>query len=920
MSKRIFYIILFSTAAGLILLYIFFFRTKSNLENLNAFKAVPHSTPVVLKINDPIHFLHLNNTNELINAISTIDSSSTIHKNIIDFTQFINKNEQFYKFLKGKELIVTFNYSGKENINTLTILTLESRSDNDISNKIISYFKEDNSVSIQSRKYNKATITEITKGRQQYFITNTNGLLLFSTKSLLIEEAILQLNLETVENDKELNPLLKTVSKQSDFNLFINHKQIDHLLSKYSSNSLKTKTSLLKTYSGWTELDINVDDNKLSMSGFTNGNQLDNYSANVVLNQQSVNSKIEKILPHSTTFYLSLCLSDAEKYFTDYQSYLDKRNLFLMRENLLLSMEKETGFRMQDVFQDMLEQEVALAGINADQSSPSANKVWIVETKSGSTALNQMIEIQNNYVKNKKLSSSEWIKKYQIDNQTSFNIYQFPYPGLPKTLFGQIFSEMNANWFAVYNNYLIFGDSYITVTKALHSNVLGENLSSNIDYNIFKSNLSARSNITFYCNTSISIPIADLIFNNKVSELIKNNEELRKFKSFAWQVTATGDMLYNNSCLLYNPVVNSKPQTIWQSHMETAFEFKPKFVTNHYDPQNKEVVLVDLNNKFYLINNVGRIIWQIQLESAIKGEVQQIDYFNNGKLQYLFNTQNKIYLIDRNGNSVKNFPITLRSNASSGVSVFDYDNNKDYRFFVACSDQIIYAYSKDGSLLNGWNKFKTDHIVNYPVQHFRVDGKDFIVACDKMKDYILNRQGTIRVTTNEVYQHSANNSIYLEERTKTHEPRMVTTDTNGSLHFTYFDGKHEILNLPKCSEYHYFTAANINSDPEMEYLISDGNQINIFNTKGKVILKQKFDYPVSYSPNIYNFSKDTKKIGVTCKDENKIYLFDIKGKLHSGFPLDGDTQFSIGFISDEMSNFNLLVGSPGGYLYNYYVE
>jgi hypothetical protein len=42
--------------------------------------------------------------------------------------------------------------------------------------------------------------------------------------------------------------------------------------------------------------------------------------------------------------------------------------------------------------------------------------------------------------------------------------------------------------------------------------------------------------------------------------------------------------------------------------------------------------------------------------------------------------------------------------------------------------------------------------------------------------------------------------------------------------------------------------------------------------------------------------------------------------MHEGFPLNGCTEFSIGLISSERSNFNLLVGSPDGYLYNYYVE
>ena len=83
---------------------------------------------------------------------------------------------------------------------------------------------------------------------------------------------------------------------------------------------------------------------------------------------------------------------------------------------------------------------------------------------------------------------------------------------------------------------------------------------------------------------------------------------------------------------------------------------------------------------------------------TINSEIFQVDYFRNGKLQLLFSTRNELYLIDRNGNFVEKYPVKLRSPATCGLSVFDYDNNRDYRLFIACEDKHIYAYTKEGNL------------------------------------------------------------------------------------------------------------------------------------------------------------------------------------------------------------------------------
>ncbi|WP_346862145.1 hypothetical protein [uncultured Draconibacterium sp.] len=47
-------------------------------------------------------------------------------------------------------------------------------------------------------------------------------------------------------------------------------------------------------------------------------------------------------------------------------------------------------------------------------------------------------------------------------------------------------------------------------------------------------------------------------------------------------------------------------------------------------------------------------------------------------------------------------------------------------------------------------------------------------------------------------------------------------------------------------------------------------------------------------------------------------MFDSNGKLHDGFPLSGNSEFSIGKLTN--AQLNLVVGSSEGSLYNYILE
>jgi hypothetical protein len=429
--------------------------------------------------------------------------------------------------------------------------------------------------------------------------------------------------------------------------------------------------------------------------------------------------------------------------------------------------------------------------------------------------------------------------------------------------------------------------------------------------------MASRSSVYFYLNFSKAFNLGPYYLNEDAFASVKEHEEMfRKFYALGWQISSNSGAFLNNLYLRFDPVMKIDPQTVWQSKLDTTIWIKPQIVTNHNDRQNKEVIVQDNANNLYLINKEGVRLWKVKLSDRILGDVYQVDYYRNGKLQYLFNTKDKLYLLDRNGNHVAKFPVNFRSPATNGVALFDYDNNRDYRYFVACDNKQIYCYDRDGRTVAGWKADKTDGVIANPLQHFRIEGKDYIVCADRYKTYILDRQGNVRVKTSDNFEHSAN-QLYL---VKAGQFALATTDVKGLVHLQYFNGQSKTVDLGKFSPEHFFVAEDLNNDGQSDFVVADGKELTSYTDKGRKLMDYEFPGAVSNKPNIYTFGNNDKKIGVVCRHENRVYLINSNGKLYNGFPLQGNTDFSIGYMSRANKYFNLLVGNEDNSFFNYKVE
>ena len=364
-------------------------------------------------------------------------------------------------------------------------------------------------------------------------------------------------------------------------------------------------------------------------------------------------------------------------------------------------------------------------------------------------------------------------------------------------------------------------------------------------------------------------------------DIISTNQE-NKFDFFQLDSTDAVLDLYKifqlkegNNLASINGIISNYKDDSKNSEIELKFETSisneiilgPLIVKNHTNNKN-EVFIQDSENIIYLINDNGQIEWTKKINDRVIDEVKQIDSYKNGRLQYVFATQNSLHMIDRKGRDVGKFPLKFNDQITKPVSVFDYDNNKNYRLLITQNDELFMFDSK-GNRVRGFDYNKKNKIITKP-EHFRISNKDIIVfkTSDDLK--ILNRRGKIRIKINGDYNYSKDEIFQYQNSllTTTVNNKIVKIDMKGNskeLSSMSFDGKYV-------------------SDKKTIYTL----QKNILSNSKKNIEIQFGKYE--------NFSAISDKkntlINIYDSQNNKLYLFDDEINTVKGFPILADANAS----------------------------
>ncbi len=875
--------------------------------------AIPTNTAMVLEVNKaPVFFKALLQSNEFFTALQQLEPVETMSRQLTKLDTLLKSNQAIAPIFSGRTLYISW-HKAEQTYEPLFLMQVGNRFESAKAIKTLGHELQKYGTVVPGRKnqMRQYRFTPNADTSLHFYILNLNGILAMSANPGILEQAVNQASVaDGLRQNKALTKLIQTSGTQAEAHLYLQFTPfMDWFSGMFASGFFQSLG--IHQFADWAALDLNLKGRTVLINGFADSHQSQGSLARLFDGQQPVRHTFERYLPSGIESFTGFGISNMALFRQNLASYLATANLpntFNLNDSAIRTCFGPTA---------VTDLELVFAGECAQVVTQTGGRMFMYRTKGHRDAVELTERFFNYYTSQNNVALSAVKTTYKFDNDMAFDIYQIPVPYIPANLLGPWFKACQANYMAVYNDFLVFANDVETIKTFLYSNILQRTLQYDVQFIQFADYLTSESNLYLFVSLTGSGTTLRQNLNNNAADFITNNKAvLRNFYGFGWQFTVDKGWLYNNYLFRYQPTNKVKAATEWETRLDTTIAFKPVMVINHNNAE-KEVFLQDMKNNVYLINNAGRIVWKQTLDEPIMGDIYQVDYYRNGKLQYLFNTRTKLHLIDRIGNNVEKYPVKLKTEAVVPMSLFDYDNRKDYRIMIAGTDNQIYVYGIDGKLITGFEFKGTDHTIVQPVEFFRDNNKDYLVIADKARVYLLDRRGLERVKLSKQFEPSVNNRFIYQKGNNNRAGRLVRTDTQGNIYYLYFDGRVEQKSIQPFSANHFFEVQDITSDGSPDFIFVDNNKLGVYNITGELCFDKTFSTNIRHQPAIYKFGPNKTLLGVTEADARKIYLIDKNGQTLSGFPLPGMTRFSIGILQPGSSYYNLIVGGDEQYLYNY---
>ena len=807
-------------------------------------KAVPKSAFMIFEAEDMGNAFDELYQNSLWQIIEKEKSLNLIGDQLRSLNDFLNKNKVS---VESDKILLSLHKTGAKSFDYLVYLDAE-----DVNVESIIGFGK---YKVSTKEYDNANIAKYSLPgvSTPIHVCNYKGIFIFSRSTILIENSVRQLNSGmSLMNDKNFKSLYNSINPKEDFNVLINMPKLSSLSTWASQKEVVLWTA---KFSDWIELDVSPEEDEVFFNGIASTNDSIGHFLGVFKNLNASAITIDELLPSATSFSVSYGIENFPKYYRSYTEYL-RKNGKLQRFKIT---QKAYKIPRSDLFDSWIDDQFTLASITSNKTTVNYNDLVLIKSKDEALAIEAL----------------QLVSDKSVIDFRSYAIRKFDQKNVLKSYLGDGFNRISMPYYTVIDEVVVLSDNLKIVKDVISDYLDGRSLSNYQHFISVKSDLSSKSNVLFYFkNPDFAETLID-VFPDLKKVISSNIKELSKYKSGAIQFSYDSGIAFTNILLKESVEEENEVKPLWELDFDVELYEEINTLYNH-KTKSKELAVQDKNNVLYLISNSGVVLWQKKLDSKILGDIQQIDLYKNKKFQMVFNTEKYLYLIDRNGNKVESYPKKLRWKATAGVGVFDYSKIRDYRFLVPMGKHLV-MYDGKGKVVKGFAS-KVSGTINKTPQHFRVKGKDYIVASTSSgRIYVLDRRGKNKFKIPKKHL-LGRNSFYLTEASTLKKSSFVTTSKKGELLSVFLNGVVDVTAIEDFDEstYYQVIGAETLSLSNNELKWSDKKSAGVTDVEGG-----DFSTPQLFT------KENSSYIMFGSKAINKIFLFDTDMNLQKGFPIYG---------------------------------
>lgn len=815
--------------------YVLFFLQSTETKTLNNFETIPPNAICIFSINQPIGFSSKIMGNTIIRSLENKKNLKSIFETFSNIEDIFSKDKKTRDLIKGNPILFSL-YQEKDQISSLINIRLNQKINLKDLKRIVS--QNMNNVIFTEMLYKEIRILQV-KNKAIYFYIIQNNLLISSNFELAKQGIDCYLNKQSILVDLKFKEVQKAAGKNVDLNIYINFKRILPDFIQIEN------TNPILSSAGWSVFDYTINKNDITLNGITIP-EINNSYLKLIEGQTASETQIQSIIPSNTSFLTDFTFSNSSIFIQELQKLTGNKDSLDYNYNL---MDNEIGY------------------VTIDKGDFIAVKI------------------------NNSKETYSYLKEFSyptIEHYEDFQIYKLKQT--PKFINAlNLYKKDTLTWYTIIDNFLIIAKNKDCVNEVVlnYSNkTIFENAA---NYLSISKNLTSKSGIFLYIDTK------------KADQKVFNPIFFANISSLSMQINTNDKNCLNSifltktdSTTLSTP---TNPNDTIESNLKNNEIFDSEIIKmevfENRQSKTNTIFAVDQNNKLYALDNAGKINWTQQIDGNSLGDIQPIDLYKNGKQQYFFNTNNKIYIVDKLGRFAENYPLTLKSTSNSNISLIDFDKNRTYSYIFPNAERIIQCIDEKGKPVIGWKAFKTQDYVYKALKYAQIGGVFVLICQDKSNNiYLLDRHGKKIAQTKSKVKLSANNNFYLANYKGT--ANFVTTTANGEVLFINNKAEIETMKLRNFSETHYFLCADINNDQKNEFIFGDNNTLYVYNNDKKNLFTLSFDKNICEMPKIVKLNRIAY---IQVQTKAGISLVNNKGAIIKSIPLD--TKIGLIYIKSE---------------------
>lgn len=843
-------VIILVAVAGVFIYYQYYRNESTSL-----YEAIPADVAWVISVDPTTGDLKRLANTGFFNNHDSIEVLDDWYRSLISLDSAVVKNKSLRAVFKTYPLVVSGHVTGPNTFSQIYYLRLNNANPDGEADQLVMGLLG-LKVKKETRNYNGTEIREVRLDSNRIFTWSVSkGVFIGSFTPYLVEDAIRQQKyIKSTSPAVKLMGFVDTNRKNLVIGIHYNgfHKWVMTQLNTLSGIKLEP----LQRVGEWSIAKLNIKSDCITFQGTTIVDGANQFLS-LFKDQKSVPLNVFKILPSRTAAVVAWGISSPSAWLNDFSNYMKENNYVISSKN-------------KEYFQDWMGNEVSLIVTEPMSEANNNNYFAAVAVNNISLCQNKMSAIseQNNSAK----------PLEEIYNGIS--IRKLKTSDLIPSVFGPLFSKLTGCYYCIIKGYFIASNQVSSLRGFINDNQSKNLLVDQQRFKTITNQVHPFGNLYFYA----SFPQSEKIFKSIAAPgwldwLTQYGNKVKGWNGMALNIASSNGVFNTTGCISYFNKISQGPHAIWDYRCDTtiiAGPFIPKL--------DHDILFVqDANLDLIAVGRDGVMKWKKAIDSEIKGEIKGVDFYNNGSVQYLFNSLGKIYLLDSIGNNVGNYPIQLPDTASTGVSVFQLNYNNNAQFFVCCRNMSIYGYELSGIPLMNYQTVTLTSSIKTPVWLSVYGKRRYLTAVDVTGNcFFISPLGEKKLRLDETIGKPAINRIFESKDTSA----MFIWETSGG-----------VLKKAKGSGFSSIFFKEETESIKDVYLGQKNNKLIIAGYDNTSVVGFKIDgsklftykLPTDVVVKDISVMIDFEEYYVSFNDANtnQLYLVDNNGKLCKGFPVSG---------------------------------